>query len=63
MGIEERMNIVNKAMIVARGLKQDLWMEDMLADEKINLQYATKFSHSSNYWKNKYWDEQRPGKT
>ena len=51
-GIEERMNVINNAMIVPRGLKQDLWMEDMLADEKINIQYATKFSHSSNYWKN-----------
>ncbi|GAF01687.1 S46 family peptidase [Saccharicrinis fermentans] len=51
-GIEERMNIVNDARIVPRGLKQDLWQEDMLADEKINIQYASKFSRSSNYWKN-----------
>ncbi|MGQ1785901.1 MULTISPECIES: S46 family peptidase [unclassified Saccharicrinis] len=51
-GIQERMNIVNDARIVPRGLKQDIWQEDMLADEKINIQYASKFSRSSNYWKN-----------
>ncbi len=51
-GIEERMNVINDARIVPRGLKQDIWQEDMLADEKINIQYASKFSRSSNYWKN-----------
>ncbi|WP_075590301.1 S46 family peptidase [Labilibacter marinus] len=51
-GIEERMNVVNNARIIPRGLKQDLWKEDMLASEKVNIQYASKFSRSSNYWKN-----------
>jgi hypothetical protein len=51
-GIEERMNIVNEARIKVRGVKQNIWQKDMLADEKINIQYASKFSRSSNYWKN-----------
>ncbi len=51
-GIEERMNIVNEARIKVRGVKQDIWQKDMLSDEKINIQYASKFSRSSNYWKN-----------
>lgn len=51
-GIKERMDVVNDARIIPRGIKQDIWHEDMMASEKINIQYATKFSHSSNYWKN-----------
>ncbi len=51
-GIEERMNIINESRIIPRGLKQDIWQKDMLADEKVNIQYASKFSRSSNYWKN-----------
>jgi len=51
-GIEERMNIINNSMILPRGIKQDIWQKDMLAEEQINIQYASKFSVSSNYWKN-----------
>ncbi len=51
-GIEERMNIVNDSRIVPRGIKQDIWHEDMMGSEKVNIQYASKFSRSSNYWKN-----------
>ena len=51
-GIEERMNIFNQALITVRGEKQDIWAEDMAASDKIRLQYASKFSRSSNYWKN-----------
>ena len=51
-GIEERMNIINDARIRPRGVKQDIWLKDMRADEKVNIQYATKFAHSANYWKN-----------
>ncbi len=51
-GIEERMNIVNDSRIIPRGIKQDIWHEDMMASEKVNIQYASKFSRSSNYWKN-----------
>jgi len=51
-GIEERMNIVNDSRIVPRGLKQEIWHEDMMANEAVNIQYASKYSRSSNYWKN-----------
>jgi hypothetical protein len=51
-GIEERMDIFNQTLITVRGEKQDIWAEDMAASDKIRLQYATKFSRSSNYWKN-----------
>lgn len=51
-GINERMNIVNHSRIKPRGIKQDIWMADMQANEKIKLQYASKYARSSNYWKN-----------
>lgn len=51
-GIQERMNIFNQTLITVRGEKQDIWAEDMAASDKVRLQYATKFSRSSNYWKN-----------
>lgn len=51
-GIEERMNIINHARIKPRGIKQDIWLKDMKADEKVNIQYASKYAGSSNYWKN-----------
>ncbi len=51
-GIKERMDIVNDSRIVPREAKQKIWRKYMLADEKINIQYASKYSRSSNYWKN-----------
>ncbi len=51
-GIEERMNITNQSRIKPRGMKQDVWNVDMMASEKVRIQYASKFSRSSNYWKN-----------
>jgi hypothetical protein len=51
-GIEERMNIINHSRIKPRGIKQEIWLAHMKADEKVNIQYASKYSSSSNYWKN-----------
>ncbi|MBP8848968.1 MAG: S46 family peptidase [Breznakibacter sp.] len=51
-GIKQEIEIVNKARISIRGIKQDIWMADMQADPKIDLQYASKYARSSNYWKN-----------
>jgi hypothetical protein len=45
------MTITNPDRIKIRGAKQDIWMADMVADPKINIQYASKYSGSSNYWK------------
>jgi hypothetical protein len=50
--VDERISITNANMIKIRGIRQELMMEDMLADPKVNIQYATKYSGSSNYWKN-----------
>lgn len=50
--VEETMNITNKNRIYIRGIRQDLMLEDMMADKAIKIKYATKYAHSSNYWKN-----------
>ncbi len=50
-GIEEVLTITHPNRIKIRGLRQDILLEDMLADEKVRIQYASKFSGSSNYWK------------
>jgi hypothetical protein len=49
--VNEILNITNPNRIKIRGIKQDIWMADMMADQKINIQYASKYSGSSNYWK------------
>jgi hypothetical protein len=49
--INEIMKITNPNRIKIRGMRQDILMEDMKADQKVNIQYASKFSGSSNYWK------------
>ncbi|MCX6329047.1 MAG: S46 family peptidase [Bacteroidia bacterium] len=49
--VNEILNITNPNRIKIRGIKQDIWMADMVADKKINIQYASKYSGSSNYWK------------
>ncbi len=51
-GIEERMQSFNQALITVRGVKQNIWAESMANNKKVRLQYASKFSRSSNYWKN-----------
>jgi hypothetical protein len=50
--VDERISITNANIIKIRGIRQELMMEDMLADPKVKIQYATKYSNSSNYWKN-----------
>jgi hypothetical protein len=49
--LNELMEITNPNRIQIRGLRQDILMKDMMADQKINIQYASKYSVSSNYWK------------
>jgi hypothetical protein len=50
--VAERMNISNDARIKIRGIRQELMLEDMLADRKVQIQYSSKYSGSTNYWKN-----------
>jgi hypothetical protein len=47
----EQRDISNAISIYIRGKRQELMMEDMLADPKVKLQYASKYSGSSNGWK------------
>lgn len=49
--VNELMTITNPTRVKIRGIKQDIWKNDMLEDRKINIQYASKYSSSSNYWK------------
>ena len=43
---------MNEARITIRGARQDVWMKDMQADQKVRIQYSNKYAGSSNYWKN-----------
>ena len=47
----ETRDISNAISIYIRGKRQELMMEDMLADPKVKIQYASKYSGSSNGWK------------
>ncbi len=49
--VDEAMKITNANRIKIRGERQEIWMKDMMADPKINIQYASKYAGSSNYWK------------
>ena len=49
--VDELLKITNPNRIKIRGIKQEIWMADMQADQKINIEYASKYSISSNYWK------------
>lgn len=49
--VEELLEIEHPNRIHIRGIKQDLQIEDMMADDRVRIQYASKYSRSSNYWK------------
>jgi hypothetical protein len=49
--VNEQLQIVHPDRIKIRGIKQDIWMKDMQADQKVNIQYSNKYFGSSNYWK------------
>ena len=49
--VGEILNIVNPNRVKIRGIKQEIWMTDMKADPKVDIQYASKYARSSNYWK------------
>ncbi len=48
---KETQHINNAISIYVRGEKQKIWMEDMLADPKVRIQYSSKYAGSSNGWK------------
>lgn len=49
--INELLQITHPDRIKIRGIKQEIWMKDMKADPKVNIQYSSKYFSSSNYWK------------
>lgn len=49
--LKELTELTNPNRIKIRGLRLEILLRDMRADEKINIQYASKYSTSSNYWK------------
>lgn len=49
--VRELLDVEHPNRIKIRGIKQDLWMEDMRDSEEIKIKYASKYSRSSNYWK------------
>ena len=50
--IKQRMFSTNEPRIRIRGARQDVLREEMYANDKIRIQYASKYAGSSNYWKN-----------
>ena len=42
--VDEAMKITNTNRIKIRGERQDILMEDMMADPKVNIQYASKYA-------------------
>ncbi len=50
--VKQRMHAINEPRIRIRGVRQDILKEEMSASDKVRIQYASKYSGSSNYWKN-----------
>lgn len=50
-GIQETINNTNNIRVLVRGARLEILQEDMLADDEIRINYASKYSRSSNYWK------------
>lgn len=51
-GVQQRIKSLNEPRIEVRGIKQEIWQQAMQESEAVKIKYASKFSGSSNYWKN-----------
>ena len=51
-GIRERRDARNAPMAQVRGVKQEVMIRHMRADEAVRIKYDSKYAQSSNYWKN-----------
>ncbi len=49
--IDDVLSITHPNRIKIRGQRQELMLEDMLADDAVRIKYASKYSGSTNYWK------------
>jgi hypothetical protein len=50
-GVKNLMENSNAIRAFIRGVKQDIWMEDMKANDAVRIKYSSKYAGSSNYWK------------
>ncbi len=50
--VNELIKITNANRIYIRGIRQEILLEDMLANDTIRIKYANKYAGSANYWKN-----------
>ncbi|MBQ7470862.1 MAG: S46 family peptidase [Prevotella sp.] len=51
-GIQEMRDADNATRAQVRGVKQDVMIRHMRADEAVRIKYDSKYAQSSNYWKN-----------
>ena len=51
-GIQERRDAINAPRAQVRGVKQEVMLRHMRADEAVRIKYDSKYASSSNYWKN-----------
>ena len=51
-GIHEMRDAQNAPRAQVRGVKQDVMIRHMRADEAVRIKYDSKYAQSSNYWKN-----------
>ena len=51
-GVNQRIKSSNEPRIEVRGIKQEIWMKEMKANDAIRIKYSSKYAGSSNYWKN-----------
>ncbi len=51
-GIREMRDAQNTPRVQVRGIKQEIMLRHMRADEAVRIKYDSKFAQSSNYWKN-----------
>ncbi len=49
--VHETESITNANRAYIRGIRQEILLEDMLADDAVRIKYASKYARSSNYWK------------
>ncbi len=50
-GVNQLLEVTHPNRIKIRGERQEILMKDMQANPKVRIQYASKYSRSSNYWK------------
>jgi len=49
--VQSLLDVEHPDRIKIRGVIQEIMMKDMLADQKVRIQYASKHARSANYWK------------